>query len=466
MNYSSFTKEELILLIQEYEKGGNKSIEESRDLFLSNISHDVRTLLNVIYGNTQVLINDKNLNKEQRKYIEKILNSSSHLIDLINSVITISKTGKEKTVLSEFNLLELLENLYSIFKNEATLKNLSFVLETSIGDDFFIKSDKSKLFYILLNLLGNAIKYTNEGKVTLKCSINEENLIVFEIIDTGIGIEESKSNEILKKYVRGNNVNEVEGFGLGLEIVSRNLSLLGSKLHIKSKLNEGSHFYFTLDSKIKSKSFISTKDELFDIKEIAFIKDAKDFYIFIYTNNNEEIQILDKYFKSRKIKYRVIKTIKELKELSKLKEHIVFIDFNILSKEEFDFLKACKKNRNNTTFIALTSSIMSEDLVKINEISSTYITEPYSFIDIDQVLIMFSKQEFVFVSKEKEESKKQDIIVEKTICKKLIEASKLGDYKSCLNLIKTIEDKNTQNILTLYLENYDFDEITNILKEY
>ena len=150
-------------------------------------------------------------------------------------------------------------------------------LDTTISDTLLIKSDKNKLFYVLLNIIGNAIKYTTNGEVTIKCYSKKEENIVFEVIDTGIGINSSKLDTITKEYVRGDNSLGTDGFGLGLGIVEKILSLLNSNLIIKSELNKGSTFSFEVKSKIDTKTFITTEDEIFDIKEIDYITSSSDF---------------------------------------------------------------------------------------------------------------------------------------------------------------------------------------------
>jgi hypothetical protein len=464
MDYSTLTKNELISIIKNLE---DKNFDKTRDLFLSNISHDVRTLLNAIYGNAQILDNDEDLSLNNKKSVQRILESSSHMIDLINNIITISKnSGDDKVILSEFNLSEVLNNIYSIFKTVALTKNISLVLNSKIDDTYILKTDKTKLFYILLNIVGNAIKYTNEGTVKINCDFINNNNIVFEIIDTGLGIDECKIDDISKEYVRGENSEGTQGFGLGLGIASKNLSLLNSKLEVSSKIDEGSSFSFKIKCKKNTKIFASTQNEIFDIKEIAFIKEPNDFIVLVYANNEDEISILNSYFNSRNIKYKIVSFLEELKEeLQNNNKNMIFIDSNKLESEDYNFFKEYKQINKEVSFITLTSSVMSEDLIRITEISTTYIIEPYSFVDIDQALIMFSKEEFLFVEKE-EDNTEHDIIVTNEIKTKIIKESNFGNYKTCSDLILEIEDDYSKKVLLSYLENYDFDRIISILTNY
>jgi hypothetical protein len=462
MDYSKLTKSQLIAIIENYE---NESLEKSRDLFISNISHDVRTLLNAIYGNAQILQNDKTLIEIQQKSVKRIIDASSNMIDLINNIINISiNNGNDKIVIYEFSLNELLKNIYSIFNTTTQLKDISLKLDVSFDENYIIKTDKSKLFYILLNLVGNALKYTNDGYITIRCKLsNNKKNILFEIIDTGIGIEPEMINEITKKYNRGNAKSQIEGYGLGLGIVIKNLNLLNSKLNIESKFKKGSTFSFEIENSKESITFESTKTDILHMQEIQTIEEPNDFKILVYVTNEDEISILSMYFNSRNIIFKLISTLEELKEELKLDIYsMVFLELSKLKKEDMNFLREYKQNYKNLPIVTLTSSVMSSELEIINSISTTYIVEPYSFLDIDQVLILFTNQVFNY-KEEKKEIKTTKIIINNDIKNELIKESNLGNYKACSSLIERIEDLNIKTLLQTYLEEYDFDNIEMIL---
>ncbi len=464
MNYEKLEKSELIKIIQNYE---NKNLDKSRDLFISNISHDVRTLLNAIYGNAQILDNDNTLSEIQRKSVKRIIDASSNMIDLINNIINISiNNGNDKVVVYEFNLNELLKNIYSIFNTITEAKGISLKLDVQLDNNYIIKTDKNKLFYILLNLVGNALKYTNDGKIIIRCklSIDSKN-ILFEIIDTGVGIEAEMINEITKDYTRGNNTSRIQGYGLGLGIVLKNLSLLNSTLIIDSKINKGSKFSFEIEHSKKSIDFESTKNDILQMQEIKTILQPNNFKILVYVSNQDEISILSMYFSSRNIVFKIVSNLEELEEELNLDIYnMLFLDLNKLKKEDMEFLSNYKQKDKKLPIITLTSSVMSTELEIVNNISTTYIIEPYSFIDIDQSLILFSSERFIY--KEKEEIlEKKELIIDIDIKKELIKESNLGNYKLCSSLIDDIKDTNTKTLLQSYLEEYDFDKMAAILKE-
>ena len=307
MDYNRLTKKELITLVKEMK---NESYDNSRDIFISNISHDVRTLLNSIYGHTQVLAKDKELNSVHQELIDKILDASSHMIDLINEIINISKNvGATKLNLCEFDLHTLISNIYSIFESIASSKEIKIELNNEIEEGFIIKSDKNKLFYILLNIIGNAIKFTHEGRVIFNCKKNDDNSILFEVIDTGIGIDKSMQNEIFRSYVRTQESQEYEGNGLGLAIANKNIIALGSQLKIDSMKNKGSKFSFVIKCETSKGNFLSLSKEVFELKEIKSLKEGNELFILIGEKPSKQKSILESYFSSKDIEYKIFNLV-------------------------------------------------------------------------------------------------------------------------------------------------------------
>ena len=459
MNYSTLTKEQLVTIIYELE---NKNNNSSRDLFISNISHDIRTLLNAIYGNAQILNKADDLKQQHKTNVDKILDASSHMIDLINDIIDLSKnSGDDKVILCEFNLNDFLNNIFSIFETVTLSKDIKLKLENKTDRSTMIKCDKNKLFYIFLNLLGNAVKFTKKGTVLIKATYEEkgEDKILFEIIDTGIGIKEDMVDKILDNYVQASLEHNAQGSGLGLGIANKNIQLLGSKLNISSELNKGSNFSFSIKYIKKQKSFVSIQDDIFEIQEIKTIKNDQNFTILVYSQDKDQIAILKEYFTLKSISYKIVIDIDDIEDLIEQNlANMIFIDTAKLTNIQLNTLKNIKSNYIEFVLIAFTASVMSVDLNKINDIFTTYIVKPYSFIDIDQALILFSKQKFEYISKNNEQ-KTSNIIIEDNLKKDIIKQSKLCHYKNTLDLVNQIEDDHTKKTITAFLENYDFDEI-------
>ena len=466
MDYNILTKKELITVIKDLK---TQSYDKSRDIFISNISHDVRTLLNSIYGHTQILSKDKFLNNEHKELIDKILDASSHMIDLINEIINISKNvGIGKLNLSDFELNTLMSNIYSIFESIASSKNIKIVLNNEFESGFIIKSDKNKLFYILLNIVGNAIKFTAKGSVILNCKKNDKNSVLFEVIDTGIGIEKSMQKEIFDNYVRTQESNDYEGNGLGLAIANKNLLALGSELKINSIKNVGSKFSFVIKCQKSKDNFLSLNENFFELKEIKALKKNNELFILIGRKIDKEESILESYLSSKKIKYEIFDKKDELLNYLNNNNNIdmIFLDTNMSNKNSTDIIIQIQKINLKIPIIALTASVMSEDLKLISQNFTNYIIKPYSFSDIDQALIFFSGKEFEFVDNEIKEDKNNLINIANTQLKyDILKYAKLGQYKKLSQLMEQIDNKRSKEILKAHLHNYNFEEIINKIKE-
>jgi len=456
MNYDRFTKKELISHILDLKK---HAYDNSRDLFISNISHDVRTLLNSIYGHTQILSKDTSLNNNQQELIDKILDASSHMIDLINEIINISKNvGNGKLNLCTFDLNTLIENIYSIFESIAISKDIKLILNNTIPNEYIIKSDKNKLFYILLNIIGNAIKFTAQGSVTLKCKKNEDNSIAFEIIDTGIGIEDSLQNEILKSYVRVDENNNYEGNGLGLAIANTNIKALGSELKISSQIKKGSTFSFSINCESSKEHSFSENQKVFELRKIKRLKVGSELSILIGEKIDKEISILEAYLSSKEITYKIFDKENDILDYLKTNDvDLIFLDTNLGKNHSFDLVHKIREKNTGIPIIALTALAMSQEIKDVSVNFTNYIIKPYSFSNIDQALIFFTNKDFEF---EDEDEDINAITIENELLKKdILEYAKLGQYKKLSELIQKVSHRKSKQLLIEHLNNYNFDEI-------
>ena len=229
--------------------------DKLKEQFLANVSHEIRTPMNGVLGMAH-LLSKTNPTKEQEEYIDAIKSSSNNLMVIINDILDFSKinAGKIEFNESEFNLRDLVKGIMQILRVKAEEKNI----QLGCTIDYHIKDkligDPIRLNQILTNLMANAVKFTNKGKVTLDVKLLElkENVcrIRLRIIDTGIGIPENKLNSIFDSFEQAeNNKRRYEGTGLGLTIVKQLVELQGGTVIVKSRLNEGSEFIVDMNFK-------------------------------------------------------------------------------------------------------------------------------------------------------------------------------------------------------------------------
>ncbi len=227
---------------------------KAKDTFIAHMSHELRTPLNSVIGFSNILKKDSNLNQEQLKTVDIINQSGQHLLTLINDVLDLSKLTANKLELnySDFELVHFLYDTATLFQIRAQEKGLNFITHISADLPVVVHTDETRLRQVLLNLLSNAVKFTSTGAVTLtvSCSTIDSNLkiIRFQVEDTGRGIAKDKYDTVFAPFGQvDESTNNSEGTGLGLTICQNILSLMGSKIHLGSKVGVGSRFWFDLE---------------------------------------------------------------------------------------------------------------------------------------------------------------------------------------------------------------------------
>lgn len=216
--------------------------------FLASMSHEIRTPLNAILGYAQILRRDARLSGDQRDALESIGISGHHLLGLINEILDLSKieAGRMDLNPTDFDLAALGHNLASTFRPLCLRKRIGFRLAIAESEHRRVHGDEGKLRQILINLIGNAVKFTSAGEVYLGCRSRPDGAWSFEVIDTGMGIPEDEQGEIFKPFHQGSGARHQGGTGLGLAIAQRQVALLGGRLELQSERGIGSRFFFTV----------------------------------------------------------------------------------------------------------------------------------------------------------------------------------------------------------------------------
>ncbi|ENP8454501.1 response regulator [Photobacterium damselae] len=268
----------------------NKAIKVKSE-FMANMSHEIRTPMNGVVGFTQCL-EEMELDNESKKYVKYIKDSASGLLSIINEILDFSRleNGNVEVSNNKFNLSEFIDEIGSVILIQANNKKLTFACRIDKDLHATYIGDEGKIRQILLNLLGNAIKFTHEGSIELVVEkIQDDNsqrdCLRFRVIDTGIGISSEKQSAIFEAYQQadGSISRQFGGTGLGLAISSRLCFLLNSELNVISNETEGSEFYFDLVLESTTSSLMKTsmsESNHFDLssyqhKHIVVAEDSK-----------------------------------------------------------------------------------------------------------------------------------------------------------------------------------------------
>ncbi|OCQ94323.1 hybrid sensor histidine kinase/response regulator [Oscillatoriales cyanobacterium USR001] len=276
---------------------------QAKSEFLANMSHELRTPLNAILGFTQVMIRDPFLSTEQLENLRIINRSGEHLLDLINDVLDMSKIEAGIITICEtsFDLYRLLDTLEEMFNFKAEKKGLKlrFIVDPNVPH--YIKTDEKKLRGCLINLLGNAIKFTNDGSVTLRVNLEEEYKenttftpdqkfpIIFEVEDTGVGIAESEIHTLFDAFVQTEvGRKSAEGTGLGLTITKKFVQLLDGNITVISALNRGTTFKFNI------KIYRANADEIVNesLQRVTVLEADQGVYRILVVDDTQENRLL------------------------------------------------------------------------------------------------------------------------------------------------------------------------------
>jgi signal transduction histidine kinase/DNA-binding NarL/FixJ family response regulator len=230
------------------------SANQAKSDFLANMSHELRTPLNGILGYAQILTRSKILQPKERQGVDVIYQCGSHLLTLINDILDLSKIEARKLELvpKAIHFPSFLQGVVEICRVRADQKGINFIYQPDATLPLGVEADEKRLRQVLLNLLGNAIKFTDKGSVTLKVERSSletaYSRVKFQIEDTGVGIAADQVNQVFQAFEQvGDQKKQSEGTGLGLAISQKIVQLMGGDIQVKSQLGVGSDFFFEVE---------------------------------------------------------------------------------------------------------------------------------------------------------------------------------------------------------------------------
>jgi PAS domain S-box-containing protein len=366
----------------ELEKAKNRA-EESDKMkleYLSNMSHDLRTPMNAIIGFSDLLRTNNLTKTEKNDYVNTITNNGKFLMALIDDIIDISKidTGSLKIENRDFELNKLMEELRLTYSKQVKDKNIDIIIDIDVNKNIILDSDKYRLRQILMNLIGNAIKFTKNGYVKFGYKFINEKLMIY-VEDTGIGIDKSNHKIIFERFKQLNDDgSKFKGAGIGLSITKSLIHLLGYKdIKLESELGKGSKFYFYVPFKIKHFNYINEIKTLRNKNKKIDFSDKK---ILIVEDDLDSMTIMRSYLNGTKC--QIIEHTNGnfvLDSIRNEKPDIVLLDIGLPGKNGYILIKEIREYNSRIPIIVESALAMPDQKSKAYELGcDDYITKPYN----------------------------------------------------------------------------------------
>ncbi len=378
--FSLLSVEELIerLILLEKEKKKTDISNQAKSAFISNMSHEIRTPMNSIIGYAH-LLETLALTDEQKDYINRINEASKHLLNIVNDILDLSKIEAGKMIIENlpFRTDKLLDSVESIFESSLDAKKLYLDIET-VNIPIFVLGDENRIRQILINLVSNAIKFTETGGVSLVCYLEDEikddlATFSFKVKDTGIGMTPHQVKKLFQDFEQADETTSrlYGGTGLGLSISKKLAKLMQGDLFVKSNLNDGSEFTLTLPLMI-------SKDNLDVSNQNLDQKPKLGSHILLAEDNLLNQKLGERILTNMGMKVTLASNGSIALDLARKGTYdLIILD---LQMPIMDGIEACKNIRifdQKTPIIAMTANAFSEDReLCFNVGMNDYISKP------------------------------------------------------------------------------------------
>lgn len=448
----------------------------AKSTFIANMSHEIRTPLNAILGYSQILQRDQRLDEEQRKSVETIISSGNNLLALISDILDISKieAGRMELQPNPFSLDLLLNHLHSMFKLRCEQKGLELEVTSFPDRKLQVYGDEAKLKQVLINLMSNAIKFTTHGKVSLFVTPQPNDQYLFEIVDTGQGIEARDLPSIFEPFRQGAEGVKMGGTGLGLAIARKQVVLMGSDLEVDSHAGRGTNFHFTL--KLPPPSQHEMESGAFTDRVISRIEAGQHIKALIADDVEENREVLCRFLRS--IGVETIEAEDGEEAVQNTRRHlpdIIFMDIRMPKMDGTRAIQEIIREFGNDRFkiVVITASALEHEIERFLQLGChDIILKPFRTREVFNSLQKLLKVKFEYAEQEQAHPPPPAIddfsryAVAEDLLNDLKDAAEFYNITQLKKHLEDLEHRDGRELaehLKSYIHTYDMDAILKIL---
>ncbi len=380
---------------------------QAKSVFLANMSHEIRTPINVMLGMNEMILRECD-SEDIRQYAQGIEKSGNYLLSLINNVLDISQieSGKVKIIKEPFSISALVQEIWLLGSGQAENKNLEFQVKIDETLPEYINGDALHMKQIMLNLISNAVKYTENGSIVFQVERCGEK-IRFSVKDTGYGIEKEEMNTLFDAFTRVDvkKYRNIEGSGLGLAIVRELCREMNGKVEVQSEVGTGSRFTVTFPleeaGKQKSGEWHPRKEKEEKHAGTFVAPDAK---VLIVDDREENLRVIRSLLKHTKIRTDTAVSGSEcIEKVRKGNYHMIFLDYMMPEMDGLETFRRMKEMKIRVPVIALTADVTSgiQQMFE-KEGFAAYLSKPIRWERMEELLLAYLPDILVTKSSRKE----------------------------------------------------------------
>ncbi len=466
---------------------------QAKSIFLANMSHEIRTPMNAILGYAQILQSRKDLQPDIRNAVATIEDSGKHLLAIINDILDLSRIEAGRTELqeSDFDLNALIDSLSAMFQLQCQEKGIIWRVEWHISGEatepsarILVHGDEGKFRQVLINLLRNAVKFTDSGEVVLRISseegtrgdVEDKIMLRFDVIDTGIGIPLEEQESILEPFQQSKMGAQKGGTGLGLTIASRQVELMGGELALESQPGEGSRFFFTIPfGHVSAQQFPASADAA---KTVSHLAEGYHVTALVADDVQENRDVLCKILSD--IGVEVIVAENGQQALEKVRSHnpdVVFMDIRmpVMDGEEAARQILAEFGHDKSKMVAISASALNHERQEYLDAGfDAFIAKPFLAEDVYNCLARLLHVEYRYADVETSwgdgELDLSTLELPASILQRMKAAAErysTTELKSCLDEAERFGDdgRRLAEYLRPHLQNYDVEAILSVLSE-